>query len=165
MTKSLWNKREFTLLDAQTARQPEILADARWSDLFSSSIDSEHPRLVNMLSKHLVPGGAVDQSSKLIASFYYILCPKKGGNVSEILFGNIALVLSELFKRKIAIVPEFSILEAVARKVLDRGMKAKGAKVRKNAGVCLSCMIVFDDRLRAVIKGGDGLEFLHSLRA
>jgi hypothetical protein len=113
-----------------------------------------------MMSRFLMSGGAVTQSANLISTFHKIL----DGDVSETLFGNIALVLSEIFKQKIDDVLDIGVLEAVARMVLDRGKNAKATKVRRNAGVCLSCLIVFDDRLRAVIKGGDGLEFLHSLR-
>jgi hypothetical protein len=112
-----------------------------------------------MLSRFLLSGGQVP-SANLITSFHTIL----NREISELLFGNIALVLSELFKGKMENVPDISMLEELARKVLDRGKNAKDMKVRKNAGVCLSCMIVFDDRLRTVIKGGDGLEFLYSLK-
>lgn len=167
LIKTLWKNKQFSLLDIQSIRQPEIL-----------NLETDYPRLlaqVNaqpvlqscvcaMLSRYLLAGGKLDAGAdyKVINTLQEILGSGQQ-QLSEHLFGNVALALSEIFKQNPE-VRDLSVLEKVAEQVLERGKKAGSTVVRKNAGVCLSCMIVFDDRLRRFIREGtDGLEFLASL--
>lgn len=150
----LWKREVFGVLDAMSKFDPRILdRNIDCDELLSAAIKKGNTKYaVNLVFKIILNGGTISRLQTLKS----ILETSK----DETVIANSLLCISETVKKSSQ---DFQTLKSLTLTLLSLTKTVRNETCRKNLGICLSSIIIMDERLRVFIREGNGLEFLHSV--